>query len=208
MPSIGETAPDFELLDDEGKKVKLSDFRGQKVVLYFYPADFTSGCEDQAFFAQFKQPWGHVDAFVNHYIWHGSNRTGAQMRGQPSNRTRCESAVLDFSALVRNIPGYSAVGVLDLLNRYVRAIPRHLRYAEVGSFYGLTLVGALLGNAARGVAIDNFSEFGGTEAGLRATLDHYRLADRVEVLPFDFNVVFAKGELPRQSLGVYFYDGS
>jgi thioredoxin-dependent peroxiredoxin len=48
MPSVGETAPDFELLDDEGKKVKLSDFRGKKVVLYFYPADFTSGCELQA----------------------------------------------------------------------------------------------------------------------------------------------------------------
>ncbi len=48
MPNTGETAPDFELLDDEGKKVKLSDFRGKKVVLYFYPADFTSGCELQA----------------------------------------------------------------------------------------------------------------------------------------------------------------
>src|SRR3954451_4652166 len=48
MPSIGDTAPDFELLDDEGKKVKLSDFRGKKVILYFYPADFTSGCELQA----------------------------------------------------------------------------------------------------------------------------------------------------------------
>jgi peroxiredoxin Q/BCP len=35
MPSIGETAPDFELPDDEGKKVKLSDFRGKKVVLFF-----------------------------------------------------------------------------------------------------------------------------------------------------------------------------
>ncbi len=48
MLAIGEIAPDFELLDDEGKKVKLSDFRGKKVVLYFYPADFTSGCELQA----------------------------------------------------------------------------------------------------------------------------------------------------------------
>jgi len=48
MPTTGEIAPDFELLDDEGKKVKLSDFRGKKVVLYFYPADFTSGCELQA----------------------------------------------------------------------------------------------------------------------------------------------------------------
>ena len=42
--NIGDTAPDFELLDDEGKPVRLSDFRGKKVVLYFYPADFTSGC--------------------------------------------------------------------------------------------------------------------------------------------------------------------
>ena len=48
MPDIGDVAPDFELEDDEGKRVKLSDFRGQNVVLYFYPQDFTSGCELQA----------------------------------------------------------------------------------------------------------------------------------------------------------------
>ena len=48
MPSIGETAPDFELTSDAGETVKLSDFRGKNVVLYFYPADFTSGCELQA----------------------------------------------------------------------------------------------------------------------------------------------------------------
>src|SRR5260221_8801321 len=48
MPAVGETAPDFEMLNDEGKKVKLSDLRGKKVVLYFYPKDFTSGCELQA----------------------------------------------------------------------------------------------------------------------------------------------------------------
>ncbi|MEP7289603.1 MAG: peroxiredoxin [Chloroflexota bacterium] len=48
MPAVGEIAPDFEVLDDEGKSVKLSDFRGKKVVLYFYPKDFTSGCELQA----------------------------------------------------------------------------------------------------------------------------------------------------------------
>lgn len=43
MPEVGEIAPDFELMNDEGKPVKLSDFRGKKVVLYFYPEDFTSG---------------------------------------------------------------------------------------------------------------------------------------------------------------------
>jgi len=48
MPEIGEMAPDFELKNDEGKSVKLSDYRGKKVILYFYPKDFTSGCEMQA----------------------------------------------------------------------------------------------------------------------------------------------------------------
>jgi predicted O-methyltransferase YrrM len=86
-------------------------------------------------------------------------------------------------------------------------MPPRLRYAEVGSLHGLTLVGALIGNTARGLAIDNFSEFGGTEARLRATLDHYRVADRVEVFPTDFKEVFVEGNLPAHSLGVYFYDG-
>lgn len=170
--------------------------------------DFTSGCEDQAFFAQFKTPHGHVDALLNHYIWHGNNRTAAHMKAQPSSTPTSQPSALDFAALVRNIPGYSAVGVLELLNRHVRTLSPCLHYAELGSFHGLTLTGALLGNTVRGVAIDNFSEFGGTETALRATIDHYRLAEHVEVLPIDFKAVFGEGNLARRSLGVYFYDGS
>ena len=45
---IGDTAPDFTALTDEGKEVSLSDFRGKRVVLYFYPADDTPGCTIQA----------------------------------------------------------------------------------------------------------------------------------------------------------------
>jgi len=49
MPiSAGSQAPDFELYDDEGRLRRLSDFRGQKVVLYFYPADDTPGCTKEA----------------------------------------------------------------------------------------------------------------------------------------------------------------
>lgn len=44
MVKAGDTAPGFSLLDAEGKTVKLSDFRGQKVVLYFYPHADTPGC--------------------------------------------------------------------------------------------------------------------------------------------------------------------
>jgi len=44
----GDTAPDFNLKDDAGKSVKLSDFKGKNVVLYFYPADDTPGCTKEA----------------------------------------------------------------------------------------------------------------------------------------------------------------
>ena len=48
MIKEGEAAPDFEARDAEGNKVKLSDLRGQKVVLYFYPKDDTPGCTKEA----------------------------------------------------------------------------------------------------------------------------------------------------------------
>jgi len=44
----GQTAPDFELSDQHGEPVRLSKFRGQTVVLYFYPKADTSGCTVQA----------------------------------------------------------------------------------------------------------------------------------------------------------------
>jgi peroxiredoxin Q/BCP len=44
----GKPAPDFELDSDTGETVKLSDLRGQPVVLYFYPKDDTPGCTRQA----------------------------------------------------------------------------------------------------------------------------------------------------------------
>lgn len=48
MPNKGEMAPDFELLNQEGIPVKLSDFRGKRVVLFAYPKANTSGCTTQA----------------------------------------------------------------------------------------------------------------------------------------------------------------
>jgi len=44
----GDAAPDFTLPDADGKPVSLSDFRGRKVVVYFYPAAMTPGCTTQA----------------------------------------------------------------------------------------------------------------------------------------------------------------
>ena len=48
MVREGEAAPDFEARDAEGNTVRLSDLRGQKVALYFYPKDDTPGCTKEA----------------------------------------------------------------------------------------------------------------------------------------------------------------
>jgi peroxiredoxin Q/BCP len=45
---VGQTAPDFTLPATGGREIRLSDLKGQKVVLYFYPKDDTSGCTAQA----------------------------------------------------------------------------------------------------------------------------------------------------------------
>ena len=48
MINIGDKAPDLLGLNESGKEIRLSDYKGKKVVLYFYPKDMTSGCTAQA----------------------------------------------------------------------------------------------------------------------------------------------------------------
>lgn len=60
MPHIGEPAPDFELPNQDGEIVKLSDFRGQRVLLFAYPKAGTPGCTQQA--CGFRDEIGHIEA--------------------------------------------------------------------------------------------------------------------------------------------------
>lgn len=48
MIEVGKKAPDFSLMNQDGKKISLKDYLGKKVVLYFYPKDDTSGCTKEA----------------------------------------------------------------------------------------------------------------------------------------------------------------
>jgi peroxiredoxin Q/BCP len=48
MPAVGESAPSFKLMTNEGTETSLDDFKGKWVVLYFYPKDFTGGCTLEA----------------------------------------------------------------------------------------------------------------------------------------------------------------
>jgi peroxiredoxin Q/BCP len=48
VPAVGAAAPQFSAADERGETVKLDDYKGKYVVLYFYPKDFTSGCTVEA----------------------------------------------------------------------------------------------------------------------------------------------------------------
>ncbi|MBI5668125.1 MAG: peroxiredoxin [Chloroflexi bacterium] len=48
MPQIGQPVPDFELPNQDGQRIRLSDYRGQKVVVFVFPKAYTGGCNAQA----------------------------------------------------------------------------------------------------------------------------------------------------------------
>ena len=56
--SVGDKAPAFATKDQDGKTVKLSDYKGRKVVLYFYPKDDTPGCTKEA--CSFRDAWAQL----------------------------------------------------------------------------------------------------------------------------------------------------
>jgi peroxiredoxin Q/BCP len=60
MVEIGQTASDFTLKDQDGQAVTLSQFRGKRVVVYFYPKDDTPGCTKQA--CSLRDHWSEIQA--------------------------------------------------------------------------------------------------------------------------------------------------
>ncbi|MCE2488887.1 MAG: peroxiredoxin [Anaerolineae bacterium] len=60
MPAIGEVAPDFELLNQDGETVRLGDLRGRRVILFAYPKAATPGCTTQA--CGFRDNYRQVEA--------------------------------------------------------------------------------------------------------------------------------------------------
>lgn len=65
LPTLGSAAPAFSLPANGGKTVSLSDFRGKKLVLYFYPKDSTPGCTKQAVgFTALKDQFEAADTVI------------------------------------------------------------------------------------------------------------------------------------------------
>ncbi len=90
MLKEGDAAPDFTTRDASGSEVKLSDFRGQKVVLYFYPKDDTPGCTKEA--CSFRD--AHAD-----YTEKGIKVLGVSLDDEASHQQFAEKYELPFTLL-------------------------------------------------------------------------------------------------------------
>jgi thioredoxin-dependent peroxiredoxin len=86
-----DPAPDFELQDGDGKTWRLSDLRGKRVILYFYPADDTPGCTAQA--CDFRDSFGALQAA-------GYVVLGVSPQGADSHRAFADKYSLNFPLLV------------------------------------------------------------------------------------------------------------
>ncbi|MBV9122981.1 MAG: class I SAM-dependent methyltransferase [Planctomycetes bacterium] len=116
-----------------------------------------------------------------------------------------------FGSVLEKVQGMTSPGVLQLLNRAVDFLGPGELYAEVGSFQGATLIGALLGHPEKlAWAVDNSAEFdpaGQNFARLQQNLADFGLGSQVVFHNMDLEEFFLTGPAGPGKIGAYFLDG-
>ena len=118
---IGDPAPDFTLPDQDGTAVKLSQFKGQRVVIYFYPKDDTTGCTKEA--CNFRDRWSDLEA-------QGIRVLGISKDGAASHTKFIEKYALPFTLLTDAEPcpvaeAYGSYGLKKFMGREYMGMMRH-----------------------------------------------------------------------------------
>ena len=112
MLEVGDKAPAFRAKDQEGKTVSLADFKGKKVVLYFYPKDDTPGCTKEA--CSFRDGWSK-------YRKRGVAVLGVSTDDEKSHRKFAEKFSLPFPLLAdpekRIVTDYGVWGEKSMYGR-------------------------------------------------------------------------------------------
>ncbi|MGH7320406.1 MAG: class I SAM-dependent methyltransferase [Candidatus Rokuibacteriota bacterium] len=112
-----------------------------------------------------------------------------------------------FAAILAAIGGLARENNLALLNLAGSLLGEGESYVEVGSFKGLSLIAAMLGNEGDFVGIDDFSMGEGSRQRLEANLRRYRLSDYT-ILEGDAFQLLPGGALRGRRVGVYYYDAA
>lgn len=140
--SKGMEAPDFELVDGRGKTWRLKDLRGQKVIIYFYPADNTPGCTAQA--CDFRDSM--EDLKVSGYQVLGISPQGAESHQRFTNKYE-----LNFPLLVdKDYEAARSYGVTSEMGAQFKGIPIRIKRSTFVIDEEGKLIEALYGVKARG----------------------------------------------------------
>jgi thioredoxin-dependent peroxiredoxin len=118
---IGDPAPEFSLPDQNGDAVSLSSLRGQRVVVYFYPKDDTSGCTKEA--CGFRDQWSAFEE-------HGIRVLGISKDGASSHTKFISKYELPFTLLSDAEPcpvaaSYESYGLKKFMGKEYMGMMRH-----------------------------------------------------------------------------------
>src|SRR3546814_7698567 len=111
MIAEGSQAPDFAIEGEGGQQVRLADFKGAKLVLYFYPKDDTSGCTREAIdFTALIDDFGKADTVVlgvskdsakSHEKFAGKHALKVRLGSDPEGKARSEEHTSELQSLMR-----------------------------------------------------------------------------------------------------------
>ncbi|MBM5813774.1 MAG: thioredoxin-dependent thiol peroxidase [Cyanobacteria bacterium M_DeepCast_100m_m1_067] len=118
---IGDPAPDFTLPNQAGESISLSQFKGQRVVIYFYPKDDTPGCTKEA--CNFRDQWGAFEQ-------HGITVLGISKDGATSHAKFIAKYSLPFTLLSDGEPcpvatAYESYGLKKFMGKEYMGMMRH-----------------------------------------------------------------------------------
>ena len=118
---IGDPAPDFTLPNQAGESISLSQFKGQRVVIYFYPKDDTPGCTKEA--CNFRDQWSVLEQ-------HGITVLGISKDGATSHAKFIAKYSLPFTLLSDAEPcpvatAYESYGLKKFMGREYMGMMRH-----------------------------------------------------------------------------------
>lgn len=118
---IGDVAPDFTLPDQNGEAVSLASFRGQRVVIYFYPKDDTPGCTKEA--CNFRDQWS---AFEQHGIAVlGISKDGAASHAKFIGKYNLPFTLLSDAEPCPVAESYGSYGLKKFMGREYMGMMRH-----------------------------------------------------------------------------------
>ena len=118
---IGDPAPGFTLPDQNGDSVSLSDLRGRRVVIYFYPKDDTPGCTKEA--CNFRDQW---TAFEQHNIAVlGISKDGAASHSKFINKYELPFTLLTDAEPCPVADSYGSYGLKKFMGREYMGMMRH-----------------------------------------------------------------------------------